>query len=121
MGWTGVMIQTRLPFELDQRAETGALTAHGGVPLVIEAFRVSGAAGVVDEQVSIKRRKRGLLPSQLVEGLFSLWAAGGERCDDLAALREASRSGPTTQVGPGSQGSAGAAARARPAGAADRA
>jgi hypothetical protein len=37
---------------------------------------------VVDEQVSIKRRKRGLLPSQLVEGLFSLWAAGGERCDE---------------------------------------
>ena len=82
------MSQTRLPFELDQRAETGALTAHGGVPLVIEAFRVSGAAAVVDEQVSIKRRKRGLRPSQLVEGLFSLWAAGGERCDDLTALRE---------------------------------
>ena len=54
------MSQTRLPFELDQRAETGALTAHGGVPLVIEAFRVSGAAAVVDEQVSIKRRQRGL-------------------------------------------------------------
>jgi len=83
-----VMSQTRLPFELDQRAETGALTAHGGVPLVIEAFRVSGAAVVVDEQVSIKRRKRGLTPSQLVEGLLSLWAAGGERCDDLTALRE---------------------------------
>ena len=82
------MSQTRLPFELDQRAETGALTAHGGVPLVIEAFRVSGAAAVVDEQVSIKRRQRGLRPSQLVEGLFSLWAAGGERCDDLTALRE---------------------------------
>jgi hypothetical protein len=82
------MSQTRLPFELDQRAETGALTAHGGVPLVIEAFRVSGAAAVVDEQVSIKRRQRGLRPSQLVEGLFSLWAAGGERCDDLTVLRE---------------------------------
>ena len=82
------MSQTRLPFELDIRAETGALTAHGGVPLLIEAFRTSGAATVMDEQVSIKRRKRGLLPSQLVAGLFSLWAAGGERCDDLAALRE---------------------------------
>jgi Transposase DDE domain group 1 len=82
------MSQTRLPFELDQRAETGALTAHGGVPLVIEAFRVSGAAVVVDERVSIKHRRRGLRPSQLVEGLFSLWAAGGERCDDLTALRE---------------------------------
>ncbi|MGH6918985.1 MAG: hypothetical protein ACREJ0_14930, partial [Geminicoccaceae bacterium] len=81
-------VQTRLPFELDTRAEAGTLTAHGGVPLLIEAFRTSGAAAVVDEQVAIKRRKRGLTPAQLVEGLFSLWAAGGERCDDLAPLRE---------------------------------
>jgi hypothetical protein len=112
-------VQTRLPFELDQRAETGFITAHGGVPLLLEAFRTSGAAAVVDTSVVIKRRKRGLAPAQLVEGLFSLWAAGGERCEDLAQLREASRSGPTTEVGPGSQGSAGAAARAWPAGAAD--
>ena len=70
-------VQTRLPFELDGRGEAAALTAHGGVPLLIEAFRTSGAAAVLDEQVSIKRRKRGLTPSQLVEGLFSLWAGGG--------------------------------------------
>lgn len=82
------MSQTRLPFELDQRTEAGALTAHGGVPLLIEAFRTSGAAAVVDEQVAIKRRQRGLTASALVEGLFSLWAAGGERCEDLAQLRE---------------------------------
>jgi hypothetical protein len=68
----GAMAQTRLPFELDVRAEAGTLTAYGGVPLLIEAFRTSGATAMVDEQVSIKRRKRGLLPSQLVEGLFSL-------------------------------------------------
>jgi hypothetical protein len=80
--------QTRLPFELDGQAETAALTAHGGVPLVIEAFRTSGAAAVVDASVVIKRRKRGLTPSELIEGLFSLWAAGGERCEDLAPLRE---------------------------------
>jgi hypothetical protein len=80
--------QTRLPFELDQRAETGFITAHGGVPLLIEAFRTSGAAAVLDASVVIKRRKRGLLPSQLVEGLLALWAAGGERCEDLAMLRE---------------------------------
>src|SRR3954452_6738222 len=82
------MSQTRLPFELDQRAETGALTAHGGVPLLIEAFRTSGAAAVVDAGVVIKRRKRGLGPAALAEGLFALWAAGGERCEDLTALRE---------------------------------
>ena len=82
------MTQTRLPFELDTRAEAGTLTAHGGVPLLIEAFRTSGAAAVVDASVVIKRRQRGLTSAQLVEGLFSLWAAGGERCEDLAPLRE---------------------------------
>jgi hypothetical protein len=46
--------QTRLPFELDGRAESGLLTALGGVPLLIEtalggvpllieAFRASAA------------------------------------------------------------------------------
>jgi hypothetical protein len=83
-----MMSQTRLPFELDQRAETAALTAYGGVPLLIEAFRVSGAAEVLDQRVAIKRRQRGLRPSELVEGLFALWAAGGERCEDLDPLRE---------------------------------
>ena len=87
MGGT-VDAQVRLPFELDVRAEAGALTAHGGVPLLIEAFRTSGAAAVLDASVVIKRRKRGLPPAALVEGLLSLWAAGGERCEDLAPLRE---------------------------------
>ena len=50
--------------------------------------RASGAAAVVDASVVIKSRKRGLTPAQLVEGLLSLWAAGGERCEDLAPLRE---------------------------------
>ncbi len=82
------MSQMRLPFELDQRAETGALTAHGGVPLLIEAFRTSGAAALLDAGVVIKRRKRGLAPAALVEGLFALRAASGERCGDLMPLRE---------------------------------
>ncbi|MGH2355941.1 MAG: transposase, partial [Chloroflexota bacterium] len=68
--------------------ETGLITAHSGVPLVIEAFRTSGAAAVLDASVVIKRRKRGLAPAALAGGLFALWAAGGERCDDLAQLRE---------------------------------
>jgi hypothetical protein len=80
--------QARLPFELDGRAETAALTAHGGVPLLIEAFRTSGAAAVLDERVVVKRRRRGLRPSELAEGLLALWAAGGERCEDLERLRE---------------------------------
>ena len=49
---------------------------------------MSGAAAVLDERVAIKRRKRGL------QAVASWWrgcsavGGGGERCDDLAALRE---------------------------------
>ena len=78
----------RLAFELDHRPADGWYTAHAGVPLLIEAFRTSGAAAIVDEKVVIKQRKRGLRPSEMVEGLFALWASGGERCEDLARLRE---------------------------------
>ncbi len=78
---------SRLAFELDHRPLDGWHTAHAGVPLLIEAFRTSGAGSVLDEKVVIKQRKRGLAPSQMVEGLCALWASGGERCEDLDALR----------------------------------
>ena len=80
--------QPRLPFELDSEIETSLVTGHAGVPLVLELFRVCGAAGVVDALCSRKVRKRGLSASEMVEGLLSLWSAGGERCEDLERLRE---------------------------------
>lgn len=81
------VLPVRLAFELDQRPVDGSYTAHAGVPLLIEAFRTSGAGAVMDEKVSIKQRKRGLSPWQMGESLFALWASGGERCEDLDRLR----------------------------------
>ena len=80
--------RTRLPFELDEQIEETAITAHAGVPLVIEYFRSCGAAAVIDEAASTKRRQRGLRASELAESLLALWAAGGDRCEDLDAFRE---------------------------------
>ena len=80
--------QGRLPFELDEKIDASLVTAHAGVPLVIELFRSCGAARRMDQAVVTKRRKRGLEPSELAEGLFALWLAGGERCEDLDLLRE---------------------------------
>ena len=77
----------RLPFEIDDQIDPTLLTAHAGVPLVIELFRRLGAAQLVNEQVRIKQRQRGLTPAQLVETLIALWVAGGERCQDLQTLR----------------------------------
>lgn len=82
------MAQNRLPFEIDVEIERGVLTAHAGVPMLIELFQASGAAAVVEERVSTKSRKRGLSAAQMLESLFALWAAGGERAEDLDRLRE---------------------------------
>jgi len=78
---------TQLPFDIDDQIDPTLITAHAGVPLVIELFRRLGAAQVVNEQVRIKQRQRGLTPAQLVETLIALWVAGGERCQDLQTLR----------------------------------
>jgi hypothetical protein len=77
----------RLPFDIDEQIDPTLITAHAGVPLVIELFRRMGAAQVINEAVRIKQRQRGLRPAQLVEALIALWAAGGDRCQDLQTLR----------------------------------
>ena len=78
---------SRLDFELDHEVGIGAVTAHGGVPALIEHFRSSGAAALVDGSVACKRRKRGLSASEMCESLLALWACGGEPCEDLDCLR----------------------------------
>jgi hypothetical protein len=78
----------RLDFELDQEIGIGAVTAHGGVPALIEHFRSSGAAAIVDAEAGYKKRNRGLSASEMAESLLALWACGGEPCEDLDRLRE---------------------------------
>lgn len=81
------MSDDRFDFELDHEVGFGAVTAHGGVPVLLEYFHTSGAASIVDREVSFKRRKRGLSSSQMVESFLALWACGGEPCEDLEHLR----------------------------------
>ena len=78
----------RLDFEIDDALETSLVTARAGVPSLIEAFRQTGTAAVIDDCVKIKTRKRGLSSSRMVESLLALWAAGGECCEDLDRLRQ---------------------------------
>lgn len=78
----------RLPFEIDAAIDPSLVTGRAGVPLVIELFRQLGVAQAIDTHVAIKQRQRGLAPSQLVESLVALWVSGGDRCQDLTALRE---------------------------------
>ena len=78
----------RLPFEIDDTIDPTLVTGRAGVPLVIELFRQLGVAQAIDAHVAVKQRQRGLPPSELAESLIALWVSGGDRCQDLAALRE---------------------------------
>lgn len=78
----------RLDFEIDTELETGLVTARAGIPSLIEAFRMTGTAAVVDRAVKLKTRKRGLGASEMVESFLALWAAGGERAEDFDHFRQ---------------------------------
>ena len=78
----------RLNFEIDTELEEGLITSRAGIPSLIEAFRLTGTAAVVDRTVNVKSRKRGLTASEMVESLLAMWAAGGERAEDLDHFRQ---------------------------------
>ena len=78
----------RLDFAIDVELESGLITGHAGVPGLIEAFRQTGTAAVLDREVKIKAGKRGLSASEMAESLLAMWAAGGERAEDLDQFRQ---------------------------------
>jgi hypothetical protein len=78
----------RLPFEIDDTIDPTLVTGRAGVPLVVELFRQLGVAATIDAEVPVKQRQRGLPPSHVIESLIALWVSGGDRCQDLATLRE---------------------------------
>jgi hypothetical protein len=69
----------RLNFEIDTELEPGLITSRAGVPSLVEVYRLSGRAAVVERTVMLKQRKRGPSSSEMVESFLALWAAGGER------------------------------------------
>jgi hypothetical protein len=64
------------------------LTAFGGVPLVVRAFRSLGLPGAVQREVHTKVRQRGYDEATFVESFVVLNAVGGECLDDFDRLRE---------------------------------
>lgn len=80
-------MERRLSFEIDTALEASLVTPRAGIPSLIEVFRQTGAAAVVDAKVYVKTRKRGLSASQMTESFFALWAAGGEHAEDFDHLR----------------------------------
>jgi len=77
-----------LLFEVDPEPASETLTALGGVPLLVQAFRSLGLAGSVKRQVTIKERQRGFDEATMVESFVVLNGVGGECLEDFERLRE---------------------------------
>lgn len=77
-------------FEIDPEPIPETLTALGGVPLLVQAFRSLSLLAKVREQVRIKQRDQGYDEATMVESFVVLNAVGGECCDDFERLRRRS-------------------------------
>ena len=80
--------ESPLLFEVDPEPLPEMLTALGGIPLVVQAFRSLGLPQSVRERVRVKERQRGYDEATLVESFVVLNAAGGECVDDFERLRQ---------------------------------
>jgi hypothetical protein len=80
--------ESPLLLEIDPQPIEEALTALGGIPLVVQSFRSLGLPESVKEHVRVKERDRGYDESTFVESFVILNAAGGEHVDDFGRLAE---------------------------------
>src|SRR6266487_1621345 len=80
--------ESELLFEIDPEPAREVLTAMGGAPLLVQAFRSLGLAGSVREHVHVKQRQRGYDEATFVESFVLLNGLGGECLDDFERLRE---------------------------------
>jgi len=76
-----------LLFEFDPKPAEEILTAWGGIPLVVQAFRSLGLPGSVKQHLAVKERQRGYDEATFVENFVGLNAVGGECLDDFERLR----------------------------------
>jgi hypothetical protein len=80
--------ESPLLFEVDPEPASEVLTALGGIPLVVQAFRSLGVPGSVKQHVQIKERQRGYDEATFIESFVILNAAGGDCLEDFGHLRE---------------------------------
>lgn len=75
-------------FEIDPEPAEESLTAWGGVPLLVRAFRSLDLPRSVQRNVRVKQRQRGYDEASVVESFLILNAVGGECLEDFERLRE---------------------------------
>jgi hypothetical protein len=62
------------------------VTAHAGLPLVVEALRALRLDEVIERVLHVAKRRRGYSELEKLEALTLLLAAGGDRVEDIRVL-----------------------------------
>lgn len=76
-----------LPFVI-RHGNGEAVTAHAGLPLVVEAARAVRLEEVVEAKLNVAKRQRGFSETEKLEALLLLVAGGGDRIEDIRILAE---------------------------------
>lgn len=76
-----------LPYVVQTTDRSDGITAHAGLPLVLETMRGLGLDAVIRQHVRVRERERGYSEARKVEALVLLMASGGECMDDIEVLR----------------------------------
>ena len=87
LGPRGARRRSILPFVIKSGGPE-AVTAHTGLPLVVETMRALGVDDLAQAELPEPKRRRGFTPAQKLETLVTLLAAGGERVEDIHILSE---------------------------------
>lgn len=64
------------------------MTAHAGLPLVVEAARAVRLEEVVEAKLNVAKRQRGFSETEKLEALRLLVTGGGDRIEDIRILAE---------------------------------
>jgi hypothetical protein len=81
-----IPVLRKTPFVLDPRPLSGCASPHAGLLSVARAARALHLPGLIEANVAVKQRDRGLADAQYVESILLSVVAGGEGYTDLAVL-----------------------------------
>jgi hypothetical protein len=76
-----------LPYVVEISHRSDGITAHAGLPLVLETIRGLGLDAVIGQYVRVRERERGYSEARKIEALVMLMASGGDCFDDIEILR----------------------------------
>jgi len=76
-----------LPYTVELVDDDAAVTAHAGLPLIVETMRTLGVSEQLDRELGIRQRNNGATDAQKAEGVVLLMAAGGTCLSDIEKLR----------------------------------